>query len=70
VSQSARFFDRFIRSDPARARQSGGTGLGLAIVTEIVTRHGGSARFVAVTSGTTIELRVRRDGQGTSGSSR
>jgi signal transduction histidine kinase len=62
VSQSARFFERFIRSDPARARQSGGTGLGLAIVTEIVIRHGGSARFIPVERGTTIELRVRRDG--------
>ena len=61
VGQSARFFERFIRSDPARARQSGGTGLGLAIVTEIVTRHGGSARFVPVETGTTIELRVRRN---------
>ncbi len=69
VGQSARFFERFIRSDPARARQSGGTGLGLAIVTEIVTRHGGSARFVSVATGTTIELRVRRDGQGADASS-
>ncbi len=61
VSQSGRFFERFIRSDPARARQSGGTGLGLAIVAEIVERHGGSARFVESERGTTIELRVRRD---------
>ncbi len=63
VSQSERFFERFVRSDPARARESGGTGLGLAIVMEIVTRHGGSARFVAAERGTTIELRVQRDGQ-------
>jgi signal transduction histidine kinase len=63
VSQSGRFFERFIRSDPARARQSGGTGLGLAIVTEIVERHGGSARFVQTDRGTKIELRVRRDGR-------
>ncbi|MEO9180399.1 MAG: ATP-binding protein, partial [Acidimicrobiales bacterium] len=69
VGRSARFFERFIRSDPARARQSGGTGLGLAIVTEIVTRHGGSARFVPVETGTTIELRVRRDGQGAAAAS-
>lgn len=34
-------FDRFYRSDPARARQSGGTGLGLAIARWIVERHGG-----------------------------
>ena len=34
-------FDRFYRSDPARARQSGGTGQGLAIARWIVDRHGG-----------------------------
>jgi len=60
VSQSDRFFERFVRSDPARARHSGGTGLGLAIVAEIVERHGGSARFAATDVGTRIELRVRR----------
>ena len=63
VSQSGRFFERFVRSDPARARQSGGTGLGLAIVAEIVERHGGSVRFVESAGGTKIELRVRRDGR-------
>jgi signal transduction histidine kinase len=66
VAQSERFFERFVRSDPARARQSGGTGLGLAIVAEIVERHGGSVHFVACGRGTTIELRVRRDGRATS----
>ncbi len=63
VSQSERFFERFVRSDPARARQSGGTGLGLAIVAEIVQRHGGTVHFVAASQGTKIELRVRRDGR-------
>ena len=62
VSSSARLFQRFVRADPARNRQSGGTGLGLSIVTEIVQRYGGSARFVQVARGSKIELRVRRDG--------
>ena len=34
-------FERFFRSDPARARESGGTGLGLSIAKWIVDRHGG-----------------------------
>lgn len=63
VADSARFFERFTRADSARSRRSGGTGLGLAIVAEIVTRHGGSARFVEVDTGSRIELRVRRDGK-------
>ena len=62
VATSARFFQRFVRSDPARARASGGTGLGLAIVADIAARHGGSARFVPVENGSCLELRVARGG--------
>ncbi len=64
VTTAARYFQRFVRSDPARARTSGGTGLGLAIVADIAARHGGRARFVPVPAGSCLELRVRRDGAG------
>ena len=40
---AARVFERFWRSDPSRARQSGGAGLGLAIVAAIASAHGGRA---------------------------
>ena len=70
VGQSDRFFERFVRSDPARARHSGGTGLGLAIVAEIVERHGGSSSFVTTDVGTKIELRVVRERRASSGSTR
>jgi hypothetical protein len=36
-------FERFRRSDAARARGDGGAGLGLAIVRSIVVAHGGRA---------------------------
>ncbi|MET7397041.1 HAMP domain-containing sensor histidine kinase [Dactylosporangium sp. NPDC005572] len=37
-----RIFDRFVRLDDARDRETGGSGLGLAIVADIVTAHHGS----------------------------
>ena len=60
VADSDRLFQRFVRSDPARARASGGTGLGLPIVAEIAQRHGGDARFIPVESGSTMRIRLRR----------
>jgi signal transduction histidine kinase len=41
-----RIFDRFVRLDEARARDSGGSGLGLAIVRATVLAHGGSVRVL------------------------
>lgn len=43
-AERERVFDRFHRSDAARARASGGAGLGLAIARGIVAAHGGSIR--------------------------
>jgi signal transduction histidine kinase len=37
-----RVFERFVRLDEARTRDTGGSGLGLAIVAEIIKIHGGT----------------------------
>ena len=42
AAQRDRIFDRFHRTDTARARGQGGAGLGLAIARAIVAAHGGS----------------------------
>ena len=42
VEQRQTVFERFVRLDTARTRDTGGTGLGLAIVNDVVNSHGGS----------------------------
>ncbi|MFD3401417.1 sensor histidine kinase [Kribbella sp. NPDC058693] len=55
LSERDRVFDRFVRLDGARGRETGGVGLGLAIVTEIVRRHRGTVT-IAGTSTLTVRL--------------
>ncbi|NOS81277.1 MAG: HAMP domain-containing protein [Nitrospira sp.] len=52
-------FERFYRTDWARAKDAGGTGLGLPIVKEIVEAHGGSISVTSqVDKGSTFTLRL------------
>ncbi|MDQ3987384.1 MAG: ATP-binding protein [Actinomycetota bacterium] len=56
-----RVFDRFVRLDEARDRDSGGSGLGLAIVAEIAAVHGGSAAALdSPLGGARVEVRLPR----------
>jgi two-component system sensor histidine kinase SenX3 len=61
LQDQERIFERFYRTDPARARATGGTGLGLSIVKHIAAQHGGE---VTVWSrrrvGSTFTLRLPR----------
>jgi signal transduction histidine kinase len=52
-------FDRFVRLDEARDRDSGGSGLGLAIVREVAAFHGGSVTIMdSELGGTEFEVRL------------
>jgi signal transduction histidine kinase len=47
----ARVFDRFVRLNSARSRDTGGTGLGLAIVAEVINRHHGTIHLSSSPTG-------------------
>ncbi len=54
-----RIFDRFVRLDDARDRDSGGSGLGLSIVREVAGLHGGTVVVVeAPQGGARFEVRL------------
>ena len=54
-----RIFDRFVRLDDARGRESGGAGLGLSIVREIAAAHGGTVRALpSPLGGARFEVRL------------
>jgi signal transduction histidine kinase len=55
-----RVFDRFVRLDDARDRDSGGSGLGLSIVHEVAALHGGNVTVAdAPLGGARFEVRLR-----------
>jgi signal transduction histidine kinase len=57
VPERRRVFERFVRLDDARSRDSGGSGLGLAIVAEIVSAHGGTVAIAeSPLGGTRVEV--------------
>jgi two-component system, OmpR family, sensor kinase len=49
-----RIFDRLVRLDEARARDSGGAGLGLAIARALVRAHGGELTYRATADGSDL----------------
>jgi two-component system, OmpR family, sensor kinase len=57
-----RIFERFHRTDAARARVAGGTGLGLAIVDAIAVAHGGSVAAREPTGGVGARLELTLPG--------
>ncbi|GAB2459462.1 signal transduction histidine kinase [Conyzicola lurida] len=59
ADQRERVFDRFVRLDDARGRESGGSGLGLSIVREIAVAHGGRvAASQSPLGGARVEVRI------------
>jgi signal transduction histidine kinase len=58
-AERERVFERFVRLDDARARDSGGSGLGLAIVAQLVAAHDGTVRLDSSREGgTRAEVRL------------
>lgn len=56
--QGSRVFERFVRLDDARSRDSGGSGLGLSIVAAIARRHGGTVAVTDAGPGSAFEVQL------------
>lgn len=63
IDQRARVFERFVRLDDARDRESGGAGLGLAIAADVATAHAGLVRVAdSPLGGARLEVRIPKAG--------
>ncbi|NMO88616.1 cell wall metabolism sensor histidine kinase WalK [Actinomycetospora sp. TBRC 11914] len=59
-----RIFDRLVRLDSARARDSGGAGLGLAIARALVRAHDGELTYRAAADGSDLVVELPTDAPG------
>jgi len=65
TQERARIFERFVRLQEARDRDSGGSGLGLAIVAEVAAAHGGAVVVLdSPLGGARFEVSLPRDTAG------
>ncbi len=58
VPERERVFERFVRLDESRSRQSGGAGLGLAITRSIIEAHDGTIRLLDGSGGVGTTARI------------
>lgn len=60
-AERARVFEPFYRTRSTRASGKAGHGIGLSLIAHVASVHGGSARFLDVARGATLEIRLPRD---------